>query len=119
MSVFRTYANAIADDLVTTHGYDAAQVKASPFIDIIVQILTQLLPLLLSCIPKPPTPHAVQERCQNLGLFDRIFIRRAAKENLGSDGFDWVGQPLIISTMKSLATITPEHCAAAIAEVGG
>lgn len=53
-------ASALGNNLVTNEGLDSATVSASPFAQLLQQLLAILLPMLVSCIPGPKPASAAE-----------------------------------------------------------
>lgn len=117
MAVFATKASAIADNLVSVHGADPATVKTGPFIDIIMQVLTALLPMLAGCLTPKATAAELNARLKSLTIWDHMYIRRQIRRDVDSPHvFREVGAQLQIEIVKAATATTVEETQAAMDE---
>lgn len=116
--MFRKFAVAISEDLVTTHGMEAAQVKASPFIDFLMGLLKQLLPMLLTCLPKAATAADVHAAIQNLDFWQLWHLRRTVRQHIGdSEMQNYLAGPLVSALKKQFKVATVEDVQGGMDEI--
>ena len=77
--VFQSKCTALAGLLVTAEGLDEETVRSGPFIDFLMQLLQQLLPMLLACLPivARTKPADVLKAMQTLTPIRRWMLRVA------------------------------------------
>lgn len=118
MSVFLAKAQIISQGLVATHKMEATQAGASPFLDLIMQLLQSLLPTLLNCLPKNATAAEVHAAMQKLTWFQMIFVNREIRQSLGTRrAYREMGDPIATEIVKMLSSTTAEETQAAMDEV--
>lgn len=124
MSVFQTKALAIADRLITVENLDRQTVSSGPFIQFLMQLLQQLLPALLACIPIPPaggsvTPAQVLAAMKKLNRIQQWMLRYKVYQavNDPANG-DYLGAPIIRQIGWMMVGCTEAEVGEAMQEVG-
>lgn len=124
-AIHNAKANLIVDDMVKT--MPDAEGARGPLIDIITQLLPLLLPLLTGCLPKPAKSEDVQAALAGLdpdtghGLLNRIRRNRVGREieqHLialdDTELADMIGPTMRDSMCRALAKSTVEEVTAAL-----
>jgi len=122
--MFHDKAAVIAEAMATDHKLDAVQVKASPFIDFLVGLLKQFLPMLLTCLPvagKNPATQAdiATAAMKNLNVFQRWHLKRVLRHAIGDSEMEGLLLgPLTTEIIKVGANATPPDVLQAINDLG-
>lgn len=96
------FAEGVADQLVTVHRYKASEVKSSPFLDMLKELLAQLLPMLIQCLPVAATADDVLAAMKDLGPLQILLMRRKIHRQMPDDTF--VGA--LVSSIRRQARMT-------------
>lgn len=118
MSMMDTKCLEICSTLAPSHGLEAA--SASPFLDFIKQLMSQLLPLLVNCLPKASraVPADVTKAINNPNLRQRAGLRWAVRSNIDDPRTGNMTVPEICEAFLTMGKgCTEEHTAALMSEV--
>lgn len=116
--MLRAKAAEIAKALETTHGLEATQVGASPFLDFLMQLLQTLLPMLVTCFPKAKAED-VAAAGKNLNVFQRWHVRRVVRTAIGDGQMQNVlAGPVTAEILKTAENSSVADYQAALDEIG-
>jgi hypothetical protein len=112
-------AQAVANGLVAHEGIDPMMAAPGPFLQFLMQLLQQLLPMLLGCLgPTPVPPAAALTAAQNLKPLQRWMLRLQIRKALGDqEAISMLAMPLDRQVRAMIAASTADDMTAAIAEV--
>lgn len=129
MSVMQAKAKAVSDALIANHGLSKDIVGTGPFIGILIQLLSTLLPQLLGCltpaplpppapVPTPPAAADVHARLQNLQWYDVIYIYRETKTALMTPhAYRTMGNAIATEIIAAAKASTVDETTTAMLEV--
>jgi hypothetical protein len=113
-------AAIVANGLVANEGIDPMMATPGPFLAFLQQLLAQLLPMLLACIPAgaTQTSSTILAAAQNLKPVQRWMLRYQINKALADPGgVALLGAALDRQIRAMLSTSTEADMTAAIAEV--
>lgn len=117
-SPFDYLAGIIADAMASKQGFKAAEVKASPFLDFLKQLLKDFLPMLLNCLPVMATDAEVLAAIKNLSLIQRVAMLRTIRQHLSmQSAVTRYALPVFAQVQAALSNVTEAHVAVARSEV--
>ncbi len=117
MSVFLAKAQIISQGLVAKNKMSSAQASASPFLDLIMQLLQSLLPMLIGCLGPKATAAEVHAAMQKLSWFQLIFVHLEIRKALGTvRAYRELGEAMAVETTNMLKGCTVEETQEAMDE---
>ena len=117
-NIFTIKAQSIYDGLTSNQGLTAADLGTTPgpFLQFLEQLLTTLLPTLISCIPvAKPKGTDVATALANLSIIQRATMRRTVRHELANqDAVNSFALPVYLETLRVVTAVTADEAQQAI-----
>jgi len=109
-SQFDPLTLVIANRLVDAKAIESVEATPGPFLQFLMDLLKQLLPMLVTCIPVVATPENVHAALNSLTIWQKIKLLRTVRSHLAlQSAINRYAIPVYREVLAALPTVTVEH----------